>query len=95
MITVIAHYRTRSEAADTAGEVLPCHSEASRAEEGCRQFDAHQVSEDPSRFALIEVYDSPAAFSSHRETEHFHTNIEGTLAPLLIERRWQTFGEPL
>lgn len=95
MITVVAHYRTRSEAADTVRELLARHSAASRAEPGCRRFDAHQDTADPSRFVLVEAYDDPAAFAAHRETEHFRVNIEQTLAPLLLERDWRTYGDAL
>jgi len=95
VITVVAHYRTHPEAADAVRELLARHSAASRAEAGCRRFDAHQDTADPSRFVLVEAYDDPAAFTAHRETEHFRLNIEQTLAPQLLERDWRTYGDPL
>lgn len=95
MITVIAHDRSRPESVATVRDLLARHSRVTRAEDGCRQFDAHQDADDPTRFALIEVYDSPDAFDTHRASEHFRTNIERTLVPLVTEREWHTYGEPL
>jgi Uncharacterized conserved protein len=95
VIAVVAHYRTKPESAEAVRELLARHSTASRAEPGCRRFDAHQDAEEPSRFVLVEAYDDTAAFAAHRETEHFRLNIEQTLAPLLLEREWRTYGDPL
>lgn len=95
MITVIAHYRTSADEADQVRDLLARHSAASEAESGCRRFSAHQDADDPTRFALYEVYDDMAAFDAHRQSPHFKANIENTLAPLLLERTWRVYGDPL
>src|SRR5262249_27626716 len=95
VITVIAHYRTRPEAADEVRALLARHSRASAAEAGCIEFRAHQDRDDPARFALIEAYDDEAAFAAHRRTDHFRMNIEQTLVPMLVEREWRVYGAPL
>lgn len=95
MIAVIAHYRTPAEAADAVRQLLARHSRASEAEPGCQCFLAHQATEDATRFALYEVYDDVEAFRTHRESAHFHTNIEQTLAPLVLERTWRVYGPAL
>jgi quinol monooxygenase YgiN len=95
MITVIAHYRTRSDKADQVRALLAQHSRTSAAEAGCLRFTAHQDAEDPTRFALYESYVDDAAFAAHRRTEHFRINIEQTLVPMLEEREWRVYGAPL
>ena len=95
MITVIAHYRTRRDAADQVRALLERHARASAAEAGCIGFLAHQDREDPARFALYETYEDDAAFAAHRRTDHFRVNIEQTLVPMLVEREWRVYGAPL
>jgi quinol monooxygenase YgiN len=41
-----------------------------RAEEGCLQYDLHQVSGDPDRFVLVEEWASRAALAAHDVTPH-------------------------
>ncbi|MEV6770229.1 putative quinol monooxygenase [Nocardia sp. NPDC051030] len=41
-----------------------------RGEEGCLQYDMHQVSGDPDRFVLIEEWGSKAALAAHDVTAH-------------------------
>ena len=95
MITVIAHYRTRPDAADEVRALLARHARASAAEAGCIGFLAYQDREDPARFALYETYEDDAAFAAHRRTDHFRMNIEQTLVPMLVEREWRVYGPPL
>lgn len=95
MITVIAHYRSNPEATDDVRRLLAQHARVSEAEPGCRAFRAHQDVDDPSRFALYEVYDDVDAFESHRRSTHFRANIEQTLVPLLQEREWRVYGPRL
>ncbi|MFI6001953.1 putative quinol monooxygenase [Streptomyces sp. NPDC051366] len=41
-----------------------------RAEDGCLQYDLHQVSGDPDRFVLIEQWSSKSALAAHDATAH-------------------------
>ncbi|MFE2282929.1 putative quinol monooxygenase [Streptomyces sp. NPDC059443] len=41
-----------------------------RAEEGCLQYDMHQVSGEPDRFVLIERWSSKEALAAHDATPH-------------------------
>ena len=86
MITVIAHYTAAAGAADAVRELLARHAAASRAEPGCLQFDAHQGIDNPDEFALVERYESQAAFAEHRRTPHFRRNVETELVALLTAR---------
>jgi quinol monooxygenase YgiN len=46
-------------------------SESVRLDRGCLRFDVSQDKEDPAKWVLYEVYDSPAAHAAHRESAHF------------------------
>ncbi|MEV7520297.1 putative quinol monooxygenase [Streptomyces sp. NPDC091371] len=41
-----------------------------RAEEGCLQYDMHQVSGEPDRFVLVERWASQQALAAHDATPH-------------------------
>ena len=38
---------------------------------GCRRFDVSQQQDDPTKWVLYEVYDSPDAHALHRRSPHF------------------------
>lgn len=95
MITVIAHYTAAAGAADAVRELLARHAAASRAEPGCLQFDARQGIDNPDEFALVERYESQAAFAEHRRTPHFRRNVETELVALLTAPSWTVFGPAL
>ena len=38
---------------------------------GCVRFDVSQQQDDPARWVLYEVYDSPDAHAAHRRSPHF------------------------
>ena len=38
---------------------------------GCRRFDVSQQQDDPTRWVLYEVYDSPDDHAAHRRSPHF------------------------
>ena len=90
MITVIAHYPAAAGAADAVRQLLTRHAArpraASPAEPGCLQFDARQGIDNPDEFALVERYESQAAFAEHRRTPHFRRNVETELVALLTAR---------
>lgn len=91
-LTVIAHYLTAPEAAEDVRRLLAQHARMSEAEPGCQCFLVHQSIDEPTRFALYEVYDDLEAFEAHRNSDHFRLNIEQTLVPLLLERQWRAYG---
>ena len=39
-------------------------------EQGCRQFDVVEATDDPDRILLYEIYDDRAAFELHLKTPH-------------------------
>ena len=44
-----------------------------RKEPGNIRFDVSQMVDNPTQFLLYEVYDSPAGFTTHQQTEHYLT----------------------
>jgi quinol monooxygenase YgiN len=38
---------------------------------GCLRFDVSQQQDDPSRWVVYEVYNSPDAHAAHRQSPHF------------------------
>ena len=60
------------------------NAENSMREEGVIRFDVLQQQDDPSRFVLAEVYKTPVAQLSHRETDHYKA-WRSTILDLLKE----------
>ena len=95
MITVMVRDTAACSAADAVRQLLARQAAASRAEPGCLQFDAHQGIDNPDEFALVERYESQAAFTVHRRTPHFRRNVETELVALLTARSRAVFGPAL
>jgi quinol monooxygenase YgiN len=55
--------------------------EASRAEPGCLQYQAHRSPDDPNVIFLYEQYADEAAYKAHSESEHFKRYAVGELFP--------------
>ena len=45
--------------------------ESTAKDPGCLRFDVSQHLDDPARWVLYEVYDSPDAHAAHRRSPHF------------------------
>jgi (4S)-4-hydroxy-5-phosphonooxypentane-2,3-dione isomerase len=45
--------------------------ESVKKDPGCVRFDVSQQYDDPTRWVLHEVYDSPDAHAAHRQSPHF------------------------
>jgi quinol monooxygenase YgiN len=55
-------------------------------EPGVARFDVIQQQDDPARFVLVEVYRSPEAPASHKETDHYEA-WRDTVADMMAEPR--------
>lgn len=55
-------------------------------EPGVARFDVIQQADDPSRFALVEVYRTPEDASKHKETAHYNRWRE-QVEPMMAEPR--------
>jgi quinol monooxygenase YgiN len=58
----------------------------SRTEPGCLYYQPHVSTAQPDLLYLYEVYASPEAAATHRETEYFQRIVLGTIVPLLLSR---------
>ena len=65
------------------------NAENSRKEPGVARFEVVQQADDPTRFALLEVYRGKEGHAAHRETAHYNKWAE-TVTPLLAEPRTRT-----
>ncbi len=85
--------------------VLPEHLEAfkqativnasnSIKEPGIARFDFMQCADDPTRFALYEVYRDRDAVAAHKLTAHYHAWAE-KIEPWLAEPRTRVFYESI
>jgi quinol monooxygenase YgiN len=93
MLTVIARYQAQTGMGDLIALTLAKHVAATRTEPGCVQFVAYRARENRDQFVLYEQYVDDEAFEAHRKTPHFATYVEGTIAPLLSERRAERYDE--
>ncbi len=55
-------------------------------EPGCFRFDVVQQADDPTRFALVEIYRDQEAANAHKATEHY-VLWRQTAEPLMAEPR--------
>jgi len=62
------------------------NARASLQEPGVARFDVVRQQDDPTRFALVEVYRTPAAALAHKETAHY-ARWRDTVAAMMAEPR--------
>ena len=59
---------------------------ATRAEPGCRMYQAHRSLADPRRFFLYEQYVDQAAVDAHRASPHFDELVQRGLFRIIESR---------
>ena len=91
MLEVIAEYQVEPDKRAEVIDLLNRHAVTSREEPGCTVFEVFQSASNPAHVILLEAYEDESAYEEHRRSEHFIANIEGTLLPRLISRRWSRF----
>ncbi len=85
-IRVIATFAVRPEYVDDFIEVARSTLvEPARREDGCVQYDLCQDVADPTRFAMIEAWESEAALSTHLARESLRAAV-ARLAPMAAEQ---------
>jgi quinol monooxygenase YgiN len=65
--------------------------EPSRAEPGCRLYQANRSLDDPRVFLLYEIYDDEDAYKAHGASDHFKQYGHELAVPLLEGRERQFF----
>jgi quinol monooxygenase YgiN len=94
MICVAVTYVIKPGHEREAVELFGKLTEATRAEPGCRMYQAHRSTADPRRFFLYEQYDDQAALDAHRAAPHFAQYATGGLFGIL-ESRLPELYQPL
>ena len=75
-------------------EACAVNSRASLQEPGCLRFEVLQEADDPTRFVLVEAYDSEDDLSSHKTTDHYKAWAE-VANRVQVEPRRKTAYVPL
>lgn len=94
MICVAVTYVIKAGHEDEAVTLFAGLTGPTRAEPGCRMYQAHRSVTDARRFFLYEQYDDQAALDAHRESPHFERYAKNGLFPI-IESRAPEVYEPL
>lgn len=83
---VAATWRAKEGEEERIREILEAVAPASRAEPGCRLYQAHRSADDPRDFFIYEQYDDEDAFEAHTRTPHFEEHVRGQAVPRLESR---------
>lgn len=70
-VVLIARLKVRKDAVEEGKQAALAIVEPSRAEEGCLNYDFHQVIEDESIFIWHETWANMAAIDDHGQSKHF------------------------
>jgi autoinducer 2-degrading protein len=86
MLIVIVNVRVVADGVEAFKAATLANARASVLEPGIARFDVIQDRDDPSRFALIEVYRSEDAPAAHKLTAHYIA-WRDAVAPLMASPR--------
>ena len=92
---VSAKWRAKEGKADRLVEVIEEMTPPSRAEPGCRFYQAQRSIEDPQLFFLYEQYADEAAYGAHMDSQHFTRLVKEEAIPELLEDRAREFYETI
>jgi quinol monooxygenase YgiN len=89
MLIVHIQVHVVPDAVDAFREATLANARASIQEPGIARFDVIQQQDDPTRFALVEIYRTPEAAAAHKATLHYAA-WRDAVAPLMAEPRTRT-----
>jgi quinol monooxygenase YgiN len=89
MLIVHIHVKVVPDGVDAFRDATLTNARASIREPGIARFDVVQQADDPTRFALVEIYRTPEAATAHKATAHYAT-WRDAVAPLMAEPRART-----
>jgi (4S)-4-hydroxy-5-phosphonooxypentane-2,3-dione isomerase len=90
MLILIVNLHVKPECLEAFREATMENARHSRQEPGIVRFDFLEQSDDPTRFALVEVYRDADAPVRHRETAHYNAWVQ-KVPDMLVEPRTRTF----
>jgi (4S)-4-hydroxy-5-phosphonooxypentane-2,3-dione isomerase len=86
MIAVVVYLQVKPDSLDQFVAETKANARNSRKEPGVVRFDVIQEVDDPTRFALFELYHDQQAIDAHRATAHYATWRDAVPAFLVAER---------
>jgi quinol monooxygenase YgiN len=86
MLIVHVHVHVKPESVEDFRQATIENARCSVQEPGIARFDVVQQQDDPTRFALIEVYRTVEAAAAHKETAHY-AKWRDAVAPMMAEPR--------
>jgi len=86
MLVVLVHCHVKSEFIEAFKAATLENARNSVQEPGIVRFDVIQQDDDPTRFALVEIYRTQEAPALHKETRHYLT-WRDTVAVMMVEPR--------
>ncbi len=86
MIALIVHMKVKPGTEEECKRLMRTMEEHTRKEPGYIQYVGHQSTEDPTRFAFYETYNSKADLESHWATDHFKEYVTNGLDKIVVER---------
>jgi quinol monooxygenase YgiN len=86
MFIVHVHVHVKPECVDDFRQATVENARSSVQEPGIARFDVVQQQDDASRFVLIEVYRTPDAAATHKETAHY-AKWRDSVATMMAEPR--------
>lgn len=89
MFIAHVHVHVKPEHIDAFREASVENARRSVLEPGIARFDVIQQQDDPARFVLVEVYQTPEDVVRHKETAHYAT-WRDTVAEMMAEPRHAT-----
>ncbi|MBL9151251.1 MAG: antibiotic biosynthesis monooxygenase [Verrucomicrobiales bacterium] len=85
MLAIIVQIKAKPECVDQLLEALADNAKHSNQEPGCRKWEYSRRLDDPTQFAIYEIYDDAAAIQAHLDSEHFKRWF--AVAPTLWESK--------
>lgn len=88
MLIVHVHVQVLLDRLEEFKEATVANARRSLEEPGVARFDVVQQQDDPTRFVLVEAYQSSIDADAHKETEHYRLWREA-VAPMMAESRFR------
>ncbi len=85
MLAVVVTIQSHPDKVAEMIAALEANASHSRHEPDCLKWEWSQHLEDPTRFAIYELYTTPEAFAAHKASDHFAAWVDAS-APCIREK---------
>ena len=92
MLIVHVHVHVKEDSVEAFKQATLANARQSVQEPGIARFDVVQQQDDPTRFALVEVYRTADDPARHKETAHYQTWREAVADMMAEPRRSVKYG---